>query len=242
MSDQQRGFWEELGAKRFAPGKGVAEPPPQGGWRRFFFVLGAHFWKLISLNLLFLVFSIPLITIPAALCGINRVLIKLYRDGNCFVWDAFYKEFRANLWKALPFGCIGAFSLFASYYFLSLGTSVSQNGVDVITTALGILLLVFAVLFLSYVFAFLPVLDLKNKQITRNALIFLLMEWKANLAILSIVTITAVFSFAFFPLSLFTLALSSVSFMQYVICVAVNSPLEKRIIKPFEESKATSKE
>ncbi len=236
MSDKKRGFWEELGAKRFAPGKGVAEPPPQGGWRRFFFVLGTHFWKMISLNLLFLAFSIPVITLPAALCGMNRVLIKLYRDGNCFVWTEFIKEFRANLWKALPFGLFGAFCLFASYYFLSLGTSISQSGIEVITTALGILLLVFAALFFSYVFVFLPTLDLKNNQIARNAFIFMITEWKTNLMILSIVTITAAFSFALFPLSTITLTLFSVSFMQYVICVAVNGPLQKRIIEPFEKA------
>lgn len=242
MSDNRGGFWEELGAKRFAPGKGVAEPPPQGGWRRFFFVLGTHFWKLVTLNLLILAFSIPVITLPAALCGMNRVLIKLYRDGNCFVWDGFYKEFRANLWKALPFGIFGGIGLFASYYFLSYGTSVSSGGVEILTTSLGIMVLGFIVLFLNYAFVFLPALDLKNKQIARNAFIFLLAEWKTNLAILGIVTITIVFSIALFPLSLFALTLFSVSFMQYVICVAVNSPLQKRIIKPFEESEASSKE
>ncbi len=236
MSDQQRGYWEELGAKRFAPGKGVAEPPPQGGWRRFFFVLGTHFWKMISLNLLFLVFSIPVITIPAALCGINRALIKLYRDGNCFVWTEFYKEFRANLWKALPFGCIGAICLFASYYFLSLGTSISSNGVEVISTALGIVLLSFTVLFLNYVFVFLPTLDLPNRQIAKNAFIFLITEWKTNMVILGSVAITALFNVTLFPLSLFTLVLFSIAFMQYVICSAVNHPLQKRVIAPFEEA------
>ena len=237
MSDHRGGFWEELGAKRFAPGRGVAEPPPQGGWRRFFFVLGTHFWKLISLNLLFFVFSFPVITMPASLCGMNRVLIKLYRDGNCFVWDEFFKEFRANLWKAMPFGFVGAFCLFASYYFLSLGTSISQNGVDVITMAVGILLLVFTVLFFSYVFVFLPTLDLKNRMIVRNALIFTLTEWKSNILILGVVAITAIFSIVLFPLSLFTLTLLSISVMQYVICVAVNDPLQKRIIAPYEEAK-----
>jgi len=236
MSDHRRRFWEELGAKRYAPGKGVTQPLPDTGWRRFFFVLGTHFWKFISLNLLFIAFSIPLITIPAALCGMNRVLIKLYRDGNCFIWTEFLKEFRSNFWKSLPFGLFGGIGLFASYYFLSYGTSVSSDGLEVISTALGIFLLVVVALFLNYVFVFLPVLDLKNKQITRNALIFLIMEWKTNLVMLGIVTITVLFSIALFPFSLFTLTLFSISFMQYVICVAVNNPLQKRIIAPFEEA------
>ncbi len=236
MAKSNNEFWEKLGAKRFAPGKGVTQPPPDAGWRRFFFVLGTHFWKLVTLNLLFLAFSIPVITIPAALCGMNRVLLKLYREGNCFVWAEFIKEFRANLWKALPFGLIGAAALFASYYFLSFGTSVSPNGVEVLTTALGIMLLAGVVLFFNYAFAFLPVLDLGNKQIARNAFIFLITEWKTNMVILGIVTATAVFSITLFPLSLLTLVVFSISFMQYVICVAVNKPLQKRIISPFEEA------
>ena len=240
MSDNRGGFWETLGAKRFTPGKGVAEPPPQGGWRRFFFVFGTHFWKLASLNLLFLVFSIPVITLPAALCGLNRVLIKLYREGNCFVWDEFYKEFRANIWKAMPFGFAAAFCLFAAYYFLSLGTSMSQGGVEVITTALGILLLVFAVLFFSYAFAFLPTLALKNAQIARNAFIFTVTEWKTNGIILAITLATVLFSLLLFPFSIAALALFSIAFLQYTVCAAINAPLQRRIIGPYEEKEAGS--
>lgn len=235
MTQESRGFWEKLGAKRFAPGAGVVDPPPNGGWKRFFFILETHFWKLITLNLLFLAFSIPVITIPAAFCGMNRVLIKLYREGNCFLWTEFWKEFRANLWKAIPFGLIGGFSLFASYYFLSLGVSTAEDRVALLPAAIGILLLVFAVLFLNYVFVFLPTLELKNGSIAKNAFIFLLTEWKSNFAILASVGVTAAFGAMLFPYSLFTLVFFSCSLMQYAVCAAVNGPLQKRIIGPYEE-------
>ncbi len=172
MKQENRGFWQNLVAKRFAPGKGIDAPPPDKGWKRVLFVLATHFWKLVSLNMLFVLFSVPVVTIPAALCGLNRATIKLYREGNCFVWTEFFKEFRANLFKAMPFGITGVAFMFASYYFLSVGTSMSSNGIEVITTALGILLLVFTVLFLNYAFVFLPTLNLSNSQIARNALIF----------------------------------------------------------------------
>ena len=237
MSENRGGLWEELGAKRFAPGKGVAEPPPQGGWRRFFFVLGTHFWKLISLNLLFLAFSIPVITLPAALCGMNRVLIKLYRDGNCFVWDEFFKEFRANLWKALPFGFLCGTGLLASYYFLSYGTSILTTGVEVLSTALGILLLAFAVLFTQYAFVFLATLNLKSGQIARNALIFTITEWRTNGIILTNIIVTALVLALLFPYTLVLLLFVSFSLQQFVICAAVNTPLQKRIIGPYELSR-----
>ena len=235
MAQDSRGFWEKLGAKRFAPGAGVIDAPPSDGWKRFFFILGTHFWKLVTLNLLFLAFCIPVVTIPAAFCGMNRVLVKLYREGNCFLWAEFWKEFCANFWKAMPFGLFGGFSLFASYYFLSLGVSAAEDRVALLPAAIGILLLFFAVLFLNYVFVFLPTLELKNGQIARNAFIFLATEWKANLAILTSVAATVIFTAVLFPYSLFTLAFFSVSLMQYAICAAVNQPLQKRIIGPYEE-------
>ena len=235
MANGRKDFWDSIGEKRFAPGRGVTEPPPERGCKRFFFVLGTHFWKLISLNIIFVVFCIPVLTIPAAFCGMNRVLIKLYRDGNCFVWSEFIKEFRSNIYKALPFGFIGGACLFASYYFLSLGTSLSTNKIELITTALGIFLLVFIVLFLNYVFAFLPTLALSNKQIAQNAFIFLLTEWKTNLIILLSVAATVLLSVSLFPYSLVLLLVILLSLLQYSICVAINHPIQKRIIKPFEE-------
>ena len=237
MVNGRKDFWANIGEKRFGPGRGVTEPPPERGWKRFFFVLGTHFWKLIPLNLLFVAFCIPVFTIPAAFCGMNRVLIKLYRDGNCFVWSEFFKEFRGNFYKALPFGAIGALCLFASYYFLSLGTSLSTNGIELFTTALGILLLVFIILFLNYVFVFLPTLALNNKQIAQNAFIFLVTEWKTNLVILLCVATTTLLSIVLFPYSLLLLLLFLLAMMQYTICAAINQPMQKRIIGPYEESR-----
>jgi len=235
MADERKGYWENLGARRFAPRKEATEPVPEKGYKRFFFIFGTHFWKLITLNLLFLLFSIPVITIPAAFCGMNRVLIKLYREGNCFVWTEYIKEFRANIWKALSFGLIGAVVLFSSYYFLSLSISISPNHTDIFTAAIGLLLLFFAVLFLSYVFAFLPTLDLKNKQISRNAFVFLITEWKTNLVILGSVAASALFTAALFPYSVVFLLFFTISFQQYMVCVAINTPLQSKIIGPFEE-------
>lgn len=236
MTKEDKGFWEKLGERRFAPGAGVAGPPPESGWRRVFFILTTHFGKLISLNLLLLAFSIPVVTIPAALCGMNRVLIKLYRDGNCFVWSEFWKEFRANIGKALPFGLLGGAVMFAAYYFLSWSTSVSADRIEPISAAIGILLLAFAVLFLNYVFVFLPTLDLTSGQIARNAFIFTVTEWKTNWVILACVVILSLATAAAFPYSLLPLVFLTFALQQFFICAAVNVPLQRRIIGPAESS------
>lgn len=223
--------------KRFAPGKGVTEPPPKQGAKRFFFLLLNHPWKLVTVNLLFFVFCLPVLTIPAAFCGMNRVLIKLVRDGNCFLWSEFIKEFKANLFKSLPFGFISAFLLFASYYFFSLSISYGQNGFDILTGAIGFFLLGFAVLFSSYIFVFLPTLALKNKSIAKNAFIMSATEWKTNLIIIGSLFLTVFFTIAFFPYTIIFLIFIAFSLYQLIVCTAINKPLQSRIIGPYEEGK-----
>lgn len=221
--------------RRFAPGEGVTEPPPDKGIKLFGFILWTHMWKLVTLNLLFLVFCIPVLTIPAAFCGMNRVLIKLIREGNCFLWNDFWAEFKANLFKGIPFGLVCAFLLFDSYYFFSLSISIRESGIDWFTAALGFLFLGFTVLFGSYVFVFLPTLALKNRHIARNAFILAIIEWKANLIILGCTLGMALLAVVLFPYSLILLLFIWIALLQFIICNVINEPLQRRIIGPYEQ-------
>ena len=92
---------------QFRPGPGVEGPPPAAGFARFWFILKNHFRKLILANFLFLIFSIPVITIPAALCGLNSVCSQLMRTGKCYLGqdflDGFRRRFLAKTLFGLPF-------------------------------------------------------------------------------------------------------------------------------------------
>ena len=81
--------------------EGAGLPLPEGGIRRYGVLLATHFWKLVELNLLFILFSIPIVTLPAALCGVNRVCVLLIRNGYCFVWGDFWEEFRRSFRRSL---------------------------------------------------------------------------------------------------------------------------------------------
>ncbi len=226
---------ELITKKRFAPGPGVTEAPPQNGIRRFWFLFTTHFWKLIELNLLFCLFSIPVLTIPAAYCGMNRVLIKLVREGNCFLWHEFIKEFKANFKKSLPFGLFAAFLLFDSYYAFSWSMSAGGTGMDLVLIVIGFLLLGITILFSAYVFVFLPTLDLKNKLIAKNAFILMWTEWKTNFIILGCTIAMLFLIVAFFPVSVIFLVAIWFSLLQLIVCTAVNEPLQARIIGPWEQ-------
>ncbi len=223
---------ELIKRKRFAPGPGVTELPPQKGTKRFFFLLTTHPWKLVTLNLVFLMFSITVVTIPAAVCGMNRVLIKLVREGNCFLWSDFWQEFRADFFKAMPFGLLVAFLLFDSYYALS----ISISGGGILPGALGLFLLGLGVLFGSYAFVLMSALDLKGRHIARNAWILMVTEWKTNLVIIGSIVVMALLIVALFPYTVVLLLFIWFSLQQLIICTAINQTMQRRIIEPYEQS------
>lgn len=230
------GMLEQIGKRRFAPGKGVTKLPPKNGIKRLLFLLSTHFWRLITLNLLFLLFCIPVVTIPAALCGMNRVLITLVRDGNCFLWDDFIREFKANLFKSIPFGILFIFLAFDSYCFFCISAAPGEKAVRLLAAAAGFAFLAFAVIFSGYVFVFLPTLALRNRHIAKNAFIIMATEWKTSLLILASSAVMAFITAAFFPFTAVLLAAVWFSFSQLIICTAVNEPLQRRIIEPYEKS------
>jgi uncharacterized membrane protein YesL len=227
--------------KRFAPGKGVTKPSPDRGIKLFFFILYTHFWELVKLNLLLLVFCIPIVTIPAAFCAANRVIINLICEWDSFVWSDFITEFKASFFRSIPFGLLFAFLMLDSYFAYCM--SFSENGISIPIMALAAFLYGLTVIFFSYVFIFLPAFALKNKHIAKNAFIFMLTEWKTNLVIVgaavAMTHIIAVIAAHSILIAIFIFMLIYYSLNKLIICSAAITPMKRRIIEPFEQKQET---
>ncbi len=231
-----------LYGKRHAPPKEDALPPPQSGFAQYFYVLKTHFWKFVKLSLLLVAFSIPVITLPAALCGVNRVCIRLIRDGNCFLWDDFWGEFRSSFLKSVSFGFLFGAGFAASYYLLSLGISNGQSIYGVLFLSLGICSLLISALLGSWTFVLTAMLPLKSADILKNARALAGLEGKRNLVILSILAASTAFTLLLFPISLAPALFFLPSAAQFSLCFIVNSAVQERIIAPFEASNRAKSE
>ena len=180
----------------------------------------------------------------------NRVLINLVREGNCFLWNDFIKEFKTGF-RSLPFGLLSGVVIIDVVYTYQV---LSQNGLSFLFIMIGIVLPAVMIIFLSYVFVFIPCLDLKVKDIAKNAFIFLLSETRTNLIILGstlflglIVILTGAFPLVIvgnlsetlrlpiFPLVLLIFIYFSLN--QLIICTAINQPMQDKIIGPYQEDK-----
>lgn len=235
-----RGFFERLGERRMTR-EGAGLPAPEAGIRRYFYMLGTHFFKFVRLNLLFLLFSIPVVTLPASLTALDRVCIKLIRDGNCFLWADFIEEFRRSFAQSLPLGLLFGAGLAAAYYLVSLGISSLGSIYGIVFLAAGIFLLAFTLVRGSWVFAMLAMLKLKNRDILKNARILALSEGGRSAGILAALIAVTAFAFFLFPISLIPMALILFSLLQYTVCFLVNYAVQERIIAPYEKQRQEEK-
>ena len=218
--------------------EGTGKPVPKAGIGRYFSLLAMHFWKLVSLNFIFIVFSLPVVTLPAALCGANRVLIKLIREGNVFLWDEFFTEFKASFLKSLPLGLLFGFLLFLGYYFLSLGLTNAQSIYSIAFFSLGLTVILTALIWASYVFVLVPMLALKNRDLLRNALALITLKPLRAICIVAVELVMAFIAYLLFPISLILLVLCWFSFAQYTVCFIANTPVQEHIIAPYEAAQA----
>ena len=97
-------MFKDMRGGQFKPGPGADGPVPAVGFARFWFILRTHPGKLIIGNVLFVLFSVPLVTAPAALCGLNAIIARLMEDGHCYPSKDFFEGFKSAFWSKTLFG------------------------------------------------------------------------------------------------------------------------------------------
>lgn len=200
---------------------------PKSGTGLFWFVLKNHWMRLILLNLLFCVCSIPVVTLPAAYGALIAVTMQWARrvpDVEPFrVYFAAWKpHFLAKTAVALLL-CIAPASV-AGYVYM-----FTANG-----AAFYALLFVFGLvsfLVQSYFFAQLAVLDIGVGSALKNAFLLLGVEWKCTLKLLATGGLLLVLSVVFTTYMIPFLALCVFSLTALSVSVEVSDVIDRRLIK-----------
>ena len=217
-------YLERIGARRFAPGPGVYAPVPKKGKERFWFVIKTHFRRLVGVNLLCTLFCLPLITIPAAVSGLTRVIMRLVRDGTCDLWTDFWEEFKSGFWQKLIIWLVVLISP------ISISCLPSLLGID---TGGSMLLMIFGILsfwLFSYWFVLMSILDVPPLANLKNAAILMVVEWKKSLLLLATVGIVYIccIMLPVFCLPLMMFGVFSVTVLGS--CLMLIEPIQVRLI------------
>lgn len=183
-------------------GPGILKDEPKPAGIRLFFSTLLREWKtLIKLNLLFLVFCMPVITIPAALCAMQHITLKLIQDEPVLLVPDFFRAFRrlfkrTTLWGwgyllllAAAIFCLTFYGQMKGYHALFL--------LPFLFVAIGILLMTLAGI---YFFPLLIRSDMSGMILIRNAFLMSLTYFPHGFPVLVINVLLVLFCEVFLPL------------------------------------------
>lgn len=218
--------------------EGSGRPAPETGWPRLAVMGLTHFWRLVGANLLFVLFSIPIVTLPAALCALNRVCVLIYRDGNLYLWQDFLEEFKRSFLRSLLPGLFFALLLFGAYFFLSLASGNAQVTMwFILFWAVGGVMLLTAICVGAYFFVLVSSLDLNNRDALKDALILVLARPARALLVFALVLGLSFIMAALLPIGFVLMLFFWFAFQQYLVSFLVYDLAEDLILLPYEAQK-----
>lgn len=189
------------------PGKGIDPNQPEpSGVKGFFIHYYRYLWQLVQINLLRLLFSLPIFTMPAARAASVRLTRDLYLNRHIWVWSDFLRHFKANFKQALLFGLPCDTLLFGLYYFLSFyGANVDRFPILLLPMAVSATALLLVLMMGCYAFLMMVSVNLPLRAILRNSWKFTLVRFRRNFLLLLILGALYALNVLLFPATILTL-------------------------------------
>ena len=227
------GFFSNMYNKE---GPGVDKDAPQKHrFFLFFELLLRKFWQLITLNLIYFVFCIPIFTIGPATAGFTYVLRNFSREEHSFVWMDFWDNFKKNFLQSFLVSIINLLAGFTiafsvRFYYL---LNAQKGGVYIVPFSLTLLISMIFIFVNYYIYIMIVTFHLNLKQLYKNAFIFALAGLFRNILTTLSVLIVALIVFIIWPMGMLLIPLIALSLAGFII-VFNSYPLIKRLmIDPY---------
>ncbi len=106
-----------------------------------------RFLDMIKLNFLWLLFSLPIVTMGAATVAAYSVTLKMVEDKEGYIGRTFLKAFKANWKKGIPLGLLGMLAAYAIYLDFQLFKGLEGSVGFLIVGVVGIFVFLFSFLY-----------------------------------------------------------------------------------------------
>ncbi len=197
-------------------GPGIPKMPQEKrGFVKFAEVFGRHFWDLVLLNLLYIVFCIPVITFGPATAALFKVTRNYSQERSCFMLHEFWKTFKSSFKQSFVMGIIDLVLMIwlpymiAFYYHFS--NTYSWWKIFVVLS-ISLTLIIYILHF--YIYLLIVSTNLKLKQIFKNS--FLLASIGMKKTLMSFFSIVGILVL----LLLFLLSATKVSIIFDLVIIA----------------------
>jgi uncharacterized membrane protein YesL len=186
-------------------------------------VVVREWWTLIELNLLYVLFCLPLVTIPAAQVAATRVVALMLADRNVYLLRDFWETFRARFRRATAFGLLAfavlGIAVYAAVVFLQ---AARTELLFALPLAVSGATAVFVAIAAAYGFALLAMGELPLGAVIRLSLLGALARPLPPLAAFGVVALLWLLHVAFYPASIFMPAVVNFSFGTLAVTFGVH--------------------
>lgn len=198
------------------------------GARKYLGIFFRNLGKIIKLNFLFLLFCVPVITIPASLAAMCKINSQLIMQEGVFLFSDFFASFKREFVSSLKLFLIGLAGCTPAVLIAFFYKSAIRE-FTMITVLFGICIII-SVFFISYIIIgtkMLPIIDISFSAVSKNSFILAFIKFPINFALVIIFIIIAAMVYVFFPLSLVLIVLPFPSIVNYFTTLIYFSILKK---------------
>ena len=225
-----------LFSKYDEPGRGIPKAPVEKkGFFKFMEIYGRRGWKLVQLNLIYLLALIPIVTFGPATAAMTKVCRNWSQERNAFVWEDFWEAFRKNFKQGFIMGLILLFIVGFAVAIPSYSAWAKQT--EWMYIPLVICLACCIVFFMMHFYIYLMIVstNLSLGKIIKNAFFLVSLGIKNSLWTLVVWIIIGSLVVFTFPISLFIIwPFSMICFAGAFNCYPV---IRKYVIQPYYDAR-----
>ena len=188
----------------FKEGKGVSpNEPEKSRFAKFFIIYAMRFWKLISLNALYLLLCLPVVTAGPSTVAMAYVLRRYSEEKLTYVWADFWAIFRSCFGKGLLYSvCYAAAAGIVGFSVYFYFVQALHEPWFFALFAIGLIVLLMVLVSGLYAVMLIGSVEITLWQTIKNSLILSIAAMKRNLLVLLAWLVGAACIVLLFPASL----------------------------------------
>ena len=222
-------------------GSGVKKgAPKKKAFFLFWEIFGEKFWKFFQINIIYVLFCLPVVTFGPATAAMTQLMRKFVIGEPIFVFHEFVNAFKKNFKQSVIIGIIDVALIFILVYNINFYSAALLNTDDLgmkIILALSVAMGFFVIMMHFYLYPQIVALDLKLPQIIKNSFILMVVGFKRSFAAFFAWFALIALVLLGFPYTTLAFLFVPFAWMNFIATFCAYPVIQKYIIDPYYESR-----
>lgn len=214
--------------------------PLKKGILRFFQIIWIEFWNLLLLNVIYVLFCLPVVTIPAATAAFTAELCDMVRDRPRMLVHRFWSVFRREWKGATLLGLVGLLSIALMFGLLTVVLFFLPSIFTYILLPATVIVLFLFCMAWIYTYPMLVLTQLPLHHVLRNAFSLSLICAKHAAAAVLVCGVILYYALLYFPISIPFLLFGVISLLGLICTFAAWAGIRDHVVADALQQPKTS--